>query len=188
MDEDLLLALELSAVEARKTLDKPLVLLDHDKSIKRSSLPPPLSHHFNNRNGLVEDGVLKNIGGLNQFHSAFVPLIEKYGTTSSICGYITAANVVALRSAAHKGLSAMIDACRDFELIYSLVEKFMDALRKSRLKYIESHREEFEGGTGGKAALNFCRNWVRRSFIVNYIFTVSYFYDGHCIFCTIITL
>jgi hypothetical protein len=97
MDADLEKALEASAAEARAVAGRQLLLpktgANDETPIGRTAFNPPLDHHFESRGGHVAPGVIIQAGVLDQFHADYAPLITKYGTAGSICGYVTAVHV-----------------------------------------------------------------------------------------------
>jgi hypothetical protein len=91
MDDDLALALQLAAADARRRRDQPLLLErtgnNSEQAIPRQTLEEPLHHHFAGRNGRVSPGHVSSHGALDQFSDAFAPMIERHGVAGAICGY-----------------------------------------------------------------------------------------------------
>ena len=96
-DDELSAALALSAAEARARADAPLQLPRTGNNTgaaqARELLGPPLDHHFGHRDGRVARGCLRSAAALDQFAPQGQPMIERHGVASSVCGYVTAANV-----------------------------------------------------------------------------------------------
>eukprot|EP00854_Cymbomonas_tetramitiformis_P009999 gene9999-11836_t len=184
VDSDLALALELSAAEARgdatRTLRLPQEGANSETPKPRTSLAPPLEHHFAQRKGHVATGVLLEVGALDQFHMDWEPLIHKYGTASSICGYVTAATIkllcAAITEATGEGegaaaaetveveslrvVSRLLRDVRNPDVMKREVEAAMAEVDASRVTWIQEHPELFLDGAESVAGKNHRRGWV----------------------------
>jgi hypothetical protein len=185
MDDDLALALQLSAADARAKSDQPLLLErtgnNSEVGVARAELGPPLAHHFAGRNGCISKGSVASHGSLDQFNEAFGPMIQRHGVAGSICGYVTAANVGLLCARAASlfpptqndgsqkcnvtplgaaDLDQLLECVREPGIVLPEVERNMARVGAARGAYVDAHPQQFAGGRGGKAANQFFRGWV----------------------------
>ena len=91
MADDLQRALNESAAIAAGDATQPLQLerKGHNSQtpVLRAHRTAPQDHHFSKYNGKMRaNGYFVSAPGLQQFHSAFLPLISRYGTAGAICG------------------------------------------------------------------------------------------------------
>ncbi len=175
-DADLQLALEISAREARSKETRSIVMKKEGANsqvpLPRRDRGVPLRHHFSGRNNVVRDGFFLSAPGLLQFHSDFQPLIDKYGTAGSICGYLTCAvaQILAerardLKRSEREGVRLnssdvvefMLQPVKNVDLTMKRVEEAMKSVRASRLEWIDKHPNLFKTV---RSRRNHLRNWV----------------------------
>ena len=180
-DNDLARALELSARDARTDAARPLLLpregANSGAALPREALGPPLAHHFfATRRGRVQPGDIVSHGALDQFAAHWQPHIDAHGVASSICGYVTAANVELLCRCAGAHLSSaqtswaasaaaaraasrtyqpyvtaadvevMLEAVRDPAAVTPLVQAAMARVGAARAAWVDAHPAEYADG------------------------------------------
>jgi hypothetical protein len=116
--------------------------------------------------------VIVTVGGLNQFHGDFSPLVLKHTAANSICGYLTLANIRILRRAAetvvihpgealsHADVAHLVASVRDEKAVLEEVDREMGRIASSRSEYVASHIESFGGNVDGPAAKSYLKAWV----------------------------
>ena len=190
-EDELQRALNESAAIAASDALQPLILEKKGNNSQtplfRSDRTAPQEHHFSSYDGKTrQDGYFVSAPGLQQFHSAFRPLIRKYGTAGAICGYTTCAEICILLSAVRQmkknqttekrqwsreeKIEYLLSQTRDVTKMMIEVERAMNFIFVKRNQWIDTHIDQFPTE---KLKIHHLRGWVANYELSDAIFHLA---------------
>lgn len=147
-DEDLQRALQLSAQQHMATATT--LVLEQELQVPRREFGAPNPQHWKGR-WQPQEGVMLQVDTLNQFSQHWLPLIQRFGAASSICGYMAMANAMLVHRAAPASgswsraqLDDLVGRLRDPKLVEPVVAEVMEFVSRSRRAWMEKTPQGFE--------------------------------------------
>lgn len=121
----------------------------------------------------IADGILEQIGTLDQFSPMFQPLVHKYKASSALCGYFSVANALLLARTlpsqlrlSPRQLEMALEPLLDYRRVSVELERVMSSVYDQRRAYVVVHRGAF---TDERAVQEYFSDWVANYEISDYL-------------------